>query len=204
MSKIIKQQQNEDGQLKTHGSTVVGYLPINEIPSKGLFFFGDFVQTAKFRGGVYQNNLKESIDNSVKEVIENNLPILLKTKLPSVSRITSVSRRKRLLQIPESLIKQNNKVEIIPSKIIKISLETVVFECITDVKNQCYETREFPIILFEKYSFLKVGLVCNLNITLSPNNFNLKITNLNDSKIEHLFDTSSLFEGLEDLNVHYQ
>lgn len=103
-----------------------------------------------------------------------------------------------------SYLQTRADVEVIPSKIIRITPTMIVFECITDVKNQCFETREFPMILFEKYSYLKVGLVCNLNITLSPNNFNLRITNLNNAKIENLFDTSSLFEGLEDLNVHYK
>ncbi len=120
------------------------------------------------------------------------------------SKHSYLPKRKGALHHSEISINPNSKVKIIPSKIIKITPTMVVFECITDVKNQCYETREFPIILFQKYSFLKVGLVCNLNITLSPNTSNLKITNLDDSKIEKLFDTSDLFDELEGFeNVPY-
>lgn len=114
-------------------------------------------------------------------------------------------RRKGALRISETVTELNSKTEVIPSKIIKITPTIIVFECITDVKNQCFETREFPMILFEKYSYLKVGLVFHLNISQTASNLSLYINHVGDKSIEKLFDTSSLFTELEDFeNIHYQ
>jgi hypothetical protein len=140
----------------------------------------------------------EKTENAYAKAINYNPSQSLKSKR------SYLSKRKGGVHHSEISINPNTKVEAIPSKIIKITSQIVVIECITDIENQLYETREFPALLFKKYNYLKVGLVCNLNIALSPNNLNLTITNLNDSKIENLFDTSDLFDDLEGFeNVHY-
>lgn len=215
MNEIIEQKEKikdksfqslyDKGDLKVDGELLT-YRDNTTMPIKRNYSESRFLNKKNRRDRKKIGNqvlAKITINPNVKgeyiydKVINYNSSQFLNTKQ------RYIPKRKGTLYSSEAIINRNNKVEVIPSKVIKITSTIVVFECITDVKNQCYETREFPIILFEKYSFLKVGLVCNLNIILSPNNFNLTITNLNDSKIENLFDTSNLFEGLEDLNVHY-
>jgi hypothetical protein len=157
----------------------------------------------------YLKNFSVNLESLLFQKDEINELIIKKIPLKIVADNLNKRKKPRFQTRSKGLSRylQNraDDVEIIPSKIIAINHEKIVFECVTDVKNQCYETREFPMILFEKYRFLKVGLVCNLNITLSPNNSHLKITNLDDLGIKKLFDTSDLFDELEGFeNIPYR
>lgn len=102
-------------------------------------------------------------------------------------------------------VNQKSIATIVPSKIVEINQQKFVMECLIDKSNEIYELREFPVILFEKYKGLKEGSIFNLNIYQLPNNIHIEISDLNDSSLEALFDTSKLFDDLEDFeNIHFQ
>lgn len=102
-------------------------------------------------------------------------------------------------------VNQKSIVTVVPSKIVEINPQFFFMECLIDKNNEIYELREYPIILFAKYKGLKEGSIFNLNIYQLPNNIHIEISDLNDSSLEALFDTSKLFDDLEGFeNIHFQ
>lgn len=145
-------------------------------------------------------NSKAKIKSRVKGIFPKRTGLM--SSQPIKLRLREVNRA----IFPSYLFKTTQQVEtqIIPSKIIEINSEKVVCECLIHTKNQVFELREFPVILFKNYKGLVKGTVFQLNIYQTASNLSLHINHLGDKSIEKLFDTSELFEGLEELNVHYQ
>lgn len=171
-------------------SSTKGQFSVIKSETRENFVHGDFVKI------IISPNVK------IKDIYEK---VIVYNPSQSLNIKNKFLSRRRRVFLREPVTRQNSKVEVIPSKIIEITPSIVVFECITDVKNQCFETRELPTILFEKYSYLKAGLVFHLNISQTASNLSLYISHVGDKSIEKLFDTSNLFDELEGFeNVHYQ
>lgn len=142
---------------------------------------------------IFLKNLFNSLENDSSQKTRLNKFLLESQELP---KNTSAQISDRVI------LKGWKNIENISARLIEISEEKVVLECLIDKENSLYEERSFRISLFENYK-LEIGNLFYLRFFERPNEMKMEVhddpyLSLKDDfpKLDFsVFKKSKLFKG---------